>query len=262
MYILPHIAFGVFFAYVYGTIHHTGIELFLIIFWIWITMDAKDDINEELLPNKQFAGRNQHLVKVGSVFLISFCVVMSLYWNVCACSMDIKKDYAIGRNEAKFIRDNNLDQYNIMIPWTVVTRDGERVFIDTNSQILADNILPYFDRNIFYNVSKGQDEFAYSSHRVASENENESNRQQWASEGTPDILIGIPDLKWVFGDSVKSTDYVAVWYRYKYKPWKDDRTVGCSKILIRKDLYEKLDLEEVEMIDTVLGVDEYTDNEN
>lgn len=262
LYILPHIAFGVFFAFVYGTIHHTGIELFLIIFWLWITMDAKDTINEDLLSNKRFAGKNQQLVQVGSVFLISFCVVMSLYWNICACSMEIKKDYSIGRNEAKFIKDNNLDQYNIMVSWTVVTRDGERIFIDINSQVLADNILPYFDRNIFYNVGKGQDEFAYSSHRVASEDENESNRKQWASEGAPDILIGIPDLKWVFGDSVKVTDYVAVWYRYKYKPWKDDRTVEHSMILIRKDLYEKLDLEEVEMIDTVLGVDEYTDNEN
>lgn len=252
LYIIPHCVIAVFFACVYGYVHHIGIETLLILFWLWVCFDCKID-KKSPQEKKKLLKRTNPMIRNGSVLLMTASVIMSIYWTICSCAIDIKEEYAIGRNEAQFIKENHLEKYNIMIPWSVAMQDEERVFVDTNTNAFMDNILAYFDDNILYNVGFGLNARGYSSHRVATEAENENARQNWRSKGLPDVIIGIPDMEWVFGDEFLEDEYIAVWYHYVYMPWKDEYSMGNSIIMVRKQLAEKLGLEEVEMIDQIKG---------
>lgn len=266
-YMLPHLVYGLFFASVYGTVHHTGIETILILYWFWITLDADTQAPEgKMNLSKEKADRNEKYLELETVLLVAASMGMLLYWSVSVCMLDIKKEYSYGREVAGFIKEKHLDQYKIMIPWRVVSEkeeDGEkkRVYIDTNDQGTIDQIAPYFDRNIIYNAGDGEDSAAYSSHHMTSEEENEENRRRWAAQGAPDVLIGTADLEWVFGDSVSIRDYVPVYYHPLYQAWKNGKKIYYVVIYVREDLFEILDLERVEEVEILMHMDEINNSE-
>ena len=265
-YMLPHLAYGLFLASVYGTVHHTGIETLLLMYWFWITIDAETQTpNAEMDLEYKKIDRHEKYLGLASVLLVSASTLMSLYWCVSACTVDINREYSYGREVARFLKEKHLDQYKIMIPWRVVMAEGEdgeteREYIDTKELTAVDQIDTYFDRNIIYNAGDGEYSAAYSSHHKASEEENEVNRRKWAAQEAPDVLIGTPDLEWVFGDSVSIRDYVPVYYHTINQVWKNTAPGGKIVIYVRKDLFETLDLERIEEVDILLEMEAIKQN--
>ena len=245
-YMLPHCVFAVFVAVVYGILHHIGIDLFLILYWLWITMEAEDGQQEKKAVSGQASCDS--VLSEGAVLFLTASVLAGLYWNGCSSGRDIATSYSTGRDEAAFLKEYQLDQKKIMVNWYVADPDEQEKVVVANFQANADNVLPYFDRNIFYNVGHGEDALAYSSHRLTSDEENEAIRQEWLRQGAPDVLYGMPDLEWVFGDTVTIWDYALVWYHYSFQAWKDGYTFHTLPIFLRRDLLEETGLEEIEMI--------------
>lgn len=259
--IIPYAGFAVFASCVYFTRHHMGIALLYLVYWAYICInkpvednEGKDDTSLSLPDN---------IITKTSIIAAALMIIMSLFWTVGACVLEIQKTYAFGREEAKFIKDNNLTKYNIMAEWFVEEgNSGNAVYTDpetgeqkidySKKRILAnycafvDNINPYFDKNIFYNYMDGGESDTFLAHKVYPDEYNRNMLEKWKEYGYPDVLVGRPALAAVFGDEIDiKKDYALVFVHPSSMIWKYEREIGWSEIFIRRDLLEESGLEEI-----------------
>lgn len=240
---VPYILFAIFAASVYISLHHIGIALLFIVFWLWISLQKESEGVVKFRLSEDSVG----LFKFMSVCLCCVALAMSLYWNAASCYKDFVSVYAIGRNEAKFISDNGLDKYTVMSDWDVY-RDEENNIVgsDINHARSTDNVAAYFDHNIFFNFNDGRDDRAYSTHKILSEEETQKKFSEWANI-VPDVLYGTPELALVYVDSdVELPRYVLVYSQRYGQVWKGFESYGYSEIYVRSELAEELGLEEIE----------------
>ncbi len=47
-------------------------------------------------------------------------VVISIYWSITASINEVSLNYDVGRETAKFIKDNDLDEFNIFVAWRTI----------------------------------------------------------------------------------------------------------------------------------------------
>ena len=195
-FVVPYTLFAAFSSVVYFYAHHIGIGLLVFMFWAWITEQSDVEMSDTEI--KQVA-------TIISQFLAILSLAVSCYWTVSSCILDVRYDYYPSRSSAKFIKENDLQEYNIMTSWREdKDKDGEITLTDTNSIGGAVAIFPYFEHNIIYNAHKGEDTLAYDTHKNASDAENEENLNLWRSKGYPDVLYNSPNLNTVFDDSTES----------------------------------------------------------
>ena len=225
---------------VYFYAHHIGIGLLVFMFWAWVTVQSDTKI-----PDAE--------IKRAAIIVTRFLVVLSLavscYWTVSSCILDVRYDYYPSRSSAKFIKENDLQEYNIMTSWREdKDKNGEITLTDTNSIGGAVAIFPYFEHNIIYNAHKGEDALAYDTHKNASDAENEENLNLWRSKGYPDVLYNSPSLDTVFDDSTESDmpEYVLVYEKPYGMVWKGTVELYASTVYVREELREELGLPEVE----------------
>lgn len=185
--------------------------------------------------------------------IIPFVTVLSLliscFWSLSSFALDVRYDYYPSRSSAEFIKENDLQKYNIMTSWREdKDEDGEITLTDTNSIGGAVAIFPYFEHNIIYNAHKGEDALAYDTHKNASDAENEENLNLWRSKGYPDVLYNSPNLETVFGDGTESDkpEYVLVYEKPYGMVWKGTVELYASTVYVREELREELGLPEVE----------------
>lgn len=240
-FILPFSMFAAFGAIVYFGGHHIGIALLLFMFWSWITVEAK--VDESVKANQEIERAVQYLIR----FVVGLSLLISCVWSLSSFIADIRYDYYPSRSAAKFIKDNNFEEFNIMTSWREDKKDDEIVLTDTNSIGGAVALFPYFEHNIIYNAHNGDDALAYDTHKNATDTENEDNFKVWRSKGYPDVLYNSPDLDTVFGqDSDDLPEYVLVYEKPYGMIWKGDTELYASTIYIKKELQEQLGLPEVE----------------
>lgn len=239
-FVVPYTLFATFSSVVYFYAHHIGIGLLVFMFWAWVTVQSDTKI-----PNAE--------IKRAAIIVTRFLVVLSLavscYWTVSSCILDVRYDYYPSRSSAKFIKENDLQEYNIMTSWREdKDKNGEITLTDTNSIGGAVAIFPYFEHNIIYNAHKGEDALAYDTHKNASDAENEENLNLWRSKGYPDVLYNSPSLDTVFDDSTESDmpEYVLVYEKPYGMVWKGTVDMYASTVYVREELREELDLPEIE----------------
>lgn len=239
-FVVPYTLFAAFSSVVYFYAHHIGIGLLVFMFWAWVTVQSDTKI-----PDAE--------IKRAAIILTRFLVVLSLavscYWTVSSCILDVRYDYYPSRSSAKFIKENDLQEYNIMTSWREdKDKNGEITLTDTNSIGGAVAIFPYFEHNIIYNAHKGEDALAYDTHKNASDAENEENLNLWRSKGYPDVLYNSPSLDTVFDDSTESDmpEYVLVYEKPYGMVWKGTVDMYASTVYVREELREELDLPEIE----------------
>lgn len=239
-FVVPYTLFAAFSSVVYFYAHHIGIGLLVFMFWAWITVQS--DIK---IPDTE--------IKQAATIITRFLVVLSLavscYWTVSSCILDVRYDYYPSRSSAEFIKENDLQKYNIMTSWREdKDEDGEITLTDTNSIGGAVAIFPYFEHNIIYNAHKGEDALTYDTHKNASDAENEENLNLWRSKGYPDVLYNSPNLDTVFGDGSESEmpEYVLVYEKPYGMVWKGTVELYASTVYVREELREELGLPEVE----------------
>lgn len=239
-FVVPYTLFAAFSSVVYFYAHHIGIGLLVFMFWAWITEQSDVEMSDTEI--KQVA-------TIISQFLAILSLAVSCYWTVSSCILDVRYDYYPSRSSAKFIKENDLQEYNIMTSWREdKDKDGEITLTDTNSIGGAVAIFPYFEHNIIYNAHKGEDTLAYDTHKNASDAENEENLNLWRSKGYPDVLYNSPNLDTVFDDSTESDmpEYVLVYEKPYGMVWKGTVDMYASTVYVREELREKLGLPEVE----------------
>ena len=241
--IIPYLFFALFSAIVYIYPHHIGIALFVFMFWFWINCKVKTNLPR---PSSLLASPKTTITNVLTI-LGSMAVVISLCWNVSSCVQDVLSGYAIGRNEAAFIKKHGLDNYRIMVGWEVFYDEEEENIIgmDINHCICADNVAPYFEHNIFFNFNNGEDSLNFSNHKSASEEYTASCLAQW-KEQPPDVLFMSPRLDLVYDNTKLILDNYKLVYLESYnRVWKGFPNYSRARIYVKSKLAEILGLEEI-----------------
>lgn len=239
---VPFVLFAVFAAVVYVSPHHIGIVLLLLVFWLWISLQAQD------IDSKHLNRKYEEIISGIIILFITASMGVSLSWTISASVEDVKRDYAVGRDVANFIKENNLDDYRIMGQWRVEYDDDRNVIsMNTNRFLHVDNIAPYFEHNIIYNFMDGEDSLNYSSHKVASEEQNEINLSKWKTDEYPDVLYMQPplDLVWDY-DELSYVNYRLVYHEFVSRIWKTNTKHNWAVVFVRTDLADELGLEPVE----------------
>ncbi|MDD6656334.1 MAG: hypothetical protein PUE95_03370 [Lachnospiraceae bacterium] len=243
LFIVPYLMFAVFASSVYVSLHHIGIGLLFLIFWIWISLENPQKFHEEVKPDIPVS-----FVKTAKLFVgLSLCI--SLSWTISACVLDIGKEYSAGRSMAEFIKSEQLDRYRIMAQWDIVQKEnGETLSTDVNFCYGAVEIAPYFPENIVYNFNFGRNDRNYITHIRADKNENDYAYAIWKTEGYPDILLMKPELNELYSpEELNIQDYVLVYYAPDEKIWKNVAEYHRNYIYIKKSLLQETGLEEVKV---------------
>ncbi|MBO5208320.1 MAG: hypothetical protein J6B68_03135 [Lachnospiraceae bacterium] len=240
LFLVPYSLFAIFGAVVYLSLHHIGIGLLFMFFWIWVTMEKQEEI----------LGVNPYFLKIVK-FFVGLSIGMSLFWTISACVLDVQKEYSPGRSMAEFIKTNGLDQYRIMAQWNIKRDEkGEIEVVEVNSCEDVTEFAPYFKGNIVYNYNFGRDDRNYITHIWADEEETEYAYRVWKSEGYPEILIMNPELNMLYdGEELSYKDYALVYYAADERIWKNITEYHGNYIYVRRDLLAEIGLEEVKVQD-------------
>ena len=243
MLIIPYLLFAGFASIVYFALHHMGIGLLFLVFWLWISAEAPDNSIREKRSVIDF-----YFVKVtqGTIAL-SLCI--SLAWTISACVLDVIQDYSPGRRMAEFIRENQLDQYRIMASWNVEKEEnGEIISTDVSYCDGVVDIAPYFDRNIVYNFNYGRNDRNYVTHIRADDEENAHAYEAWKAEGYPDVLLMQPELGQLYdAEELSMKDFALVYCKQDERVWKNLSEYHVNYIYVRKDLLPKIGVGQIKV---------------
>lgn len=229
--VLPYGLFAGFSAVMYFSLHHMGIGLLYFCFWCWVTSESGMSVSVA------------RAVRCAAILLGAMAMLVSLFWTGAACTLDICKNYAPGRNEAAFIREHHLDQYRMMSGWLVEhDAEGNVVEADINMCDQAVNLAPYFEHNLFFNFNGGRDDRNYITHIRLSDEETQRQYESWRQEELPQVLWMSPHLSDVYGGKVKWQDYAPVYQLGAERVWKAGTDYLASSIYVRRDLLEETGL--------------------
>jgi hypothetical protein len=233
---LMHLSLSLFSAWVYFKPHHLGIVTLAILFLVWICSEQPAD---QKRPTPDFilkiSDQGRELGKLRGLLpvLVGACLAVSVYWTISASIRDIRYPYGYGRETAAFIAQAQLDDLQIMAMWNREWLPAsETTIIDTN-MVAGVDILPYFTRNLIFNLNRGSDQYPYLIHQRV---DNEENYLAWRERGVPDLLLGLPDLASVYGDQVSILDYAAVKKITSSFIWKDGYEENWFYLFLRRDL--------------------------
>lgn len=258
-YLIPYVLFAVFAAVVYFCAHHMGMLLAFTIFWLWIALEDENRCETWKAWKEKLKIKEQDQKTLGMVgkFGLALILIMPLYWTIGASFLDVTTQYYYGRDMAKFLKETGLyelkvmAEYDITVPYEVRETDYDAMdYVNTEIVARPVAVIPYFDHNFCMNLGMGTDEAAFVLHRVPSREENERVMAAWKEMGAPDVIIHEMNLKLLFDDEVKMSDYVAV---YEYAPFANVWKAFPSRynisykgyIYVRKDLVEKYGLSPV-----------------
>lgn len=162
---IPLVFMPILFAAIIFYAHYAGIITVLLIFWLNVCFD-----NSDIGEPPASLGKYDEILHY--VFAASGCVFIfvQIMWTVLSAAADIKYNYSPCREIAAYIKENHLENGNIMSSWdTYESEDGTRYNFNFSAE--ATVVLPYFDRNIFRNFNEGRNDKAYSDHKYYSDAE-------------------------------------------------------------------------------------------
>ena len=117
--LVPYFLLAVFAACVYFSGHHLGIVF--ILFLLWAELLSHDEhcfeIGRDLLACIAKTDRDVRLLRRGYLSIAVLCILVPLFWTVCACVNDIRLDYSYGRNAAQFLEDHGLLGTKLFCAW-------------------------------------------------------------------------------------------------------------------------------------------------
>lgn len=234
--VIPYGLVGAFAVFKHMMTHHIGLVLMLLIFWAWVTAEAEDVCEE---------GRGSEIIHPLMRLLGTAAMCISLFWNISACVNDVRFTYSVGRNEAAYIKEHNLDDYRIMVGYEVydgnVNGQMQILGYDFNHCRHPDPVLAYFDRNIFFNINGGRDDAAYTFHKPAHLDDMTEQIALWREEGLPEILYNPVDISAVYPEVTDiGSYYIPIYMNDTYMFFKTDSRLNVGTVYMRIDLAEEL----------------------
>lgn len=231
--IVPYILMGTFSTLIYFYLHHTGIITLFFMFVIWCCFEDKQDkdITFEFLNRFIRKESDVYLLKHIPNVLFGIAICVSVLWTIISSGNEIYTPYGAGRDLSRFIKENNLDKYNIISSWKYSA--GAKKIIEDTNYIYDIDTLPYFNKNIYYNLNNNAANKCFLTHKLANNNEN---FEKWQKFGSPDVIIGSVKLGEVFGGSLNYEDYTCVYNVKSSYIWKSGLEDYESLVYIRKDI--------------------------
>jgi hypothetical protein len=205
IYLLPLTVVLCFSAIVYRNVWHQGILFFLMIFVLWVSFEDERNKKSSALLRKV-------------VYSLSVVLAIQVYWTIQSFSYDLKKNYSASYQVATYIKENKLED--------------EKIFVSGWKSI---SVLPYFDKNIFYNLNNGSDKrFWFWSTNNKTELGFDSCMIEKIQKDKPNLVIVashyIPKQK-----TVKFEGYKFIGLFKGFLCWKTNRYEPESYLMFRKE---------------------------
>ncbi len=232
--LIPYALFASFTALVYFSPHHIGIVTMFFIFVLWCCHYNKGD--KDLVCLNRFVKKQSdiRIIKTMPGFIIIIVLIISSFYSITASVNEIKLPHDNGKEVADFIKNNHMENYKIFAKWPKRTsRITGKTTIQTHMiENLA--VLPYFNRNIFYNYNCNNNYITYLTHKIGNENKDIEKVNEL---GVPDIIIGYCDIDEIFHEKIScKEDYIKVYKFETYTIWKTQTEDFPYYIYVRKDL--------------------------
>lgn len=246
--LLPHVLLAFFSSFVYFSTHHIGIWFLLFCFWVIITIDESEKNNKE----PKISMFCKPIRECFSGVAIAIVVIISIYQGIASCVLDVRLPYTYGKELAEFIEENDLKKYKIMVGWTEELVDendatGELKSVHPYQNEPADLVNAYLGYNAFYNYLDGDDR-AYIPHKRYTLEEAREIADSWKEQGYPGVLVGFPNLDYVFGEKNLKSKYIPVKAIDNKTMWKG-RCQFCYEVyvFVRVDLAKQLGMKQIKV---------------
>ena len=169
--------------------HHIGISTMFLVFWLCICFDTE----------KPVLNLGKYDTALHYIFTVSAClfILVQISWTASSSVIDIKYNYASGREMAQYITENNLEDAKLMSSWHLsagpnYSEENEEKYYNFNSSGAGTAILPYLDKNVFVNFNWGLDNMGYTEHRdILDIDEYEQTIKRFEELGVPDYFFGM-----------------------------------------------------------------------
>ncbi len=251
--IIPFAFFSLFTAAGYFSVHHLGITLLLLLFYIELLCRDENhfEIGRAITTYVVKTEKDRKLVHIVFFAITAVCICAPIFWNCATLVNEIKYNYSYGRNVANYIEDNHLEGTHIFSDWHMGLinindyNEGQEDYLNTYIIHDAVPVAAYFHNNIFYNLNEGNDNRAFVYHRVPSYNQCRLMAEEWKEAGSPDVILGHPKLEYVY-DDVTYDDYsLAEVFEFGFI-WKDKRVKYAMPLYIKKSLIDELGIETID----------------
>lgn len=251
--IIPYFLFSAFSAAVYVGAHHLGIALLIILFWLEMEAGSEEifasgrSLLEKIARNKK---ERQLLSKAAGMFALA-CLLVPIFWTISASVNDIRLKYSYGRSASAFLKENGMEDLVFLSSYgeysskNYAEHIGHEDYLNTYENGLPVLICAYLNRNNFINLNNGRDDEGYMHYQMAGYEKSKHELEKWESEGIPDALLGNPELKPIYGDTLNIQDFSLVVVEEVNYIWKTDIYHGIVPIFLRNDLLDVFGLEKI-----------------
>lgn len=264
-FLIPYLFYSIFGAIVYFSGHHIGCCVGLIIFVWWINQNVvPEERNWSAKKDKlKLSCKDDKLIRNFGKGIVSLCFVVSIIWSVSTSFLDISKQYSYGRETARFVKENHLEDLLIFGGWEVrpiSTAEKEDIKDMTEEIGVAPLLNAYFSKNIVDNLNVRNKNKGFMYWKTTSDAQNKQNFDEWRKLGYPEILLGLSDYSKVF-DDFSVADFTTVYYMEMSYCWKGDYESGYIPVLARKDIVKKYGLSRAELPEGLIPADVYITDE-
>ena len=231
LFLIPYGMLVVSMSYLYMSRHHMGIALMFIVFYMWVyTEQKKVKIQEAADLNG-----TQQLKKSLVTIMLSFAMIIPLYWSISSSVIDVFYDYALGRDEYAFLSENGLLDKSILAEWSSMPDNGEETIKPISFSGVITTLLPYMDKDTFLN-SPEKAGYNYSKiHKTPSQETTETLIDKIRHDDPPKIIIGEPEYSDIYSSSVlKISDYECMYEGEGGVIWKGVPEMAGEKIYVKK----------------------------
>ena len=252
--LLPYFIFSAICANLYMYSHHIGIFALFILFWLW-TCFSRDPQNIAQEKNWLINGDGK-LLYDSEWMIFAFMIIMPLSWSISSSYEDIIHNYTDSKEVIDFLNKYELTDSKIMKPGMYYDIDGEKVYeIGISSLPLVTAYLPK-NNNTYRTFYKDRPANWVVRELFLDNNSSEEKKliDSWQKAGYPDVLIGDCDLDYIYDADyqteygkipeyicVKKIQYCLIFKGY-YISASD---LGCTKIYLRKQLADELNLQNI-----------------
>lgn len=225
---IPYGFFCIFGSVVYMYIHHTGIAWCLVLFWMWLTL-AKNRDSEIIY------GPVETKIKAEVPLVMTIAIIVPIFWSVSASIADINYAYVPAREICEVLEEKGLQDKTVLLKWTEdEDSDGNLVNIDMKRSWLSVQVSPYEVLTNVMNWPYEEALFPYY-HKIVTDKENAEIKASMIAKGAPDIIIGDPDIEYVYGDTVSLDDYEIIYRIESGLIWKTSQPRGVYNVYLRKE---------------------------
>ena len=226
--VLPYLCVGGILLH-YCSRHHMGVLLVLVIWYVWITLQA--------FPlSARVPGKLKRLAQL----LLGLVLVVPALWTAYGIYLDYKLVFFPGKQVVEFLEKYKLTDKTIFAAWEIKPAGNNVFWGDPNSLPTATMLNVYMPYNMIANFNNGS-KTAYNINTRTSEEEKKHIAQQWHNRGLPEVLLGPAALSMVYDDPEVIEKYRAAFVSFTYIPWKFNRPEQEDYVVyLREDVWNEL----------------------